>query len=465
MTGCWLLPTRNRIGNLRRFLTSARETAADTPGWVLVNDDELARDREAYDQAMRLAPPGWILRPVVASCYGDALRYVWDDIKGMDWVGLVSDDLVPVTSKWDVQLLFGLQGWNFISSNDGWQADANIAQGRMHGATVWSGNLLRSVGWLMPPGLRHIFHDDVWETLGRETGCWSVRMDIMVKHLHEALQGVRGPTMDPTSDLWKHDQAVFETWRDTDKNDLVGRIKAMMESAGVTVMKPDFTGVNLMIGVPSHDGRYEGAFMTSLFQTFQMMTTNGVTCQLAEEKYTADIALARANIFSTFVRSQATHLLMIDADMGWSQDAIIRLFCAKKDFVAIAGPKKRYPLQFAANYTDDNGNPIELVFDRESGTMEVGEIGAAFTLITRNCAERIAQAYPELEADNFNGERCFHVFNPMIVGRRQFSEDFSFCKRWRMIGGRVFMVPDIALRHVGSHTFEGSFAQTWKKPA
>lgn len=462
MNGVWILPTRGRIDNLRRFLTSARETATDTPGWVLVNRDELRRKRAQYDQAMKLAPPGWSIKPVTAKCYGDALRYIWKDIKDMDWVGLVSDDLVPVSSKWDVQLLSGIGGWNFISTNDGWQANADIMKGRMHGATVWSGNLLRAVGWLMPPDLRHIFHDDVWETLGRETGCWSVRMDIMVKHLHEALQGIRGPTMDPTSDLWRHDQTIYETWRIAEKDGAVQRIKTVMEVAGITLMRPDFTGVNLMIGVPSHDGKYEGNFMTSLFQTFQMMTANGVTVQLAEEKYTADIALARANIFSTFKRSQSTHLLMIDSDMGWSTDAVVRLFCAKKDFVAIAGPKKRYPLQFAANFTDDKGDPVPLTFDRESGTMEVGEVGAAFTLITRSCAEKMAAAYPELEADNFNGEHCWHVFNPMIEKRRQFSEDFSFCKRWRNIGGRCWMVPDVPLRHTGFHTFEGSFAQTWK---
>lgn len=462
MNGVWLLPTKGRIDNLRRFLTAARETATDTPGWVLVNHDELERDRASYELAMRVGPPGWELRPVEAECYGDALRFVWDDVKDMDWVGLVSDDLVPTSSKWDTQLLSGLQRWNFISSNDGWQASADIRVGRMHGATAWSGAILRAAGWLMPPGLRHIFHDDVWETLGRETGSWQTRMDVLVKHLHEALQGVRGPTMDPTSALWQHDQAVFEAWRSIEKDAAVARIRRCMDDAGVTMMQPDFAGVTLMIGVPSHSGAYEGHFMDSLFQTLQMMAANGVQILLSQEKYTADISLARANIFSTFVRSSATHLLMIDADMGWSTDAVVRLFCARKDFVSIAGPKKRYPLQFAASHTDAEGNPIDLAFDRTTGTMEVSEVGAAFTLITRSCAERIAQAYPMLEADNVNGEKNWHVFNPLVADRKSYQEDFAFCKRWRDVGGTVHIVPDMALKHTGSHTFEGAFIQAGK---
>ena len=454
MDGVWLLPTRGRIGNLRRFLNAAREMGTSTPGWILINDDEWSEWRHEYEPLLALAPRGWSFVPVHADSYGAALRAVWNKVEHMRWVGLVSDDLVPCTSTWDVQLLAALQGWNFVSSNDGWQAPQ-----RMHGAVAWSGDLLRAVGYLFPPGLRHIFHDDLWEGLGRETGCWQVRMDIMCRHLHESLEGVRGPTMDSQSALWQHDEAWFRDWEKAEKAETVERVRGLMTRYGVTTMKPDFTGVSLMIGTPAIDGSYDSAYVVGLYATMKMLQENGVLVQWAEEKYTADISLARSKILGAFLRTSATHLLMIDADMGWEPEAVMRLFCAKKEFVAIAGPKKRYPLSFAANFTDRDGNPIMLTFDAMSGTMEVGEVGSAFALVTRGMAERMVAGYPELVYVGVTGDLECALFNPMIENRRYYSEDFAFCARWRALGGTVHIVPDIALKHTGSHCFSGSFSQ------
>lgn len=459
----WLLPTKGRIDNLRRFLRASTEMGCQSPGLVIVNESELEREAGAYKQAMALAPKGWDLLGVKAETYGDALRATWKIVKDNEWIGLISDDLVPCSGNWDTQLIKALNGWNVVSSNDGWQAQTgDIYRDRLHGAIVWSGELARAVGWIFPEKIKHIFHDDVWETLGRETRCWQVRPDIMCRHLHEALNGVIGPTMDRNSLLWQHDEAVFKSWLAADKDACVARIKALMGSMGVKNVTVSFAGVKLMVATPCIDGKFEDAYVDSFLHTSQMMQAANVPVQWTKEKYTADIALARNKIFGLFLRSDYTHLLMIDADMGWKDDAIIRLFNAKKDFVAIAGPKKRYPLSFAANYTDDQGNPIMLSYDHDSGTMEVGEIGSAFALMTRACALKMAAAYPELEFTGITGEREFGVFNPMIQNKRYYSEDFAFCKRWRAIGGHVNFVPDVPLSHTGSHTFSGAFGDSAK---
>lgn len=460
--GVWLLPTRGRVANLRRFLSAAREMGTVTQGWCLVDEDDYQTNELAYAQAMALAPPGWTIRtgPNPDRRYGGALRAVWPAVKDMDWIGLVCDDLVPATGNWDVGLIKHLQGWNVVSSNDGWQAvTGDINRDRMHGAIAWSGPLARAVGWIFPDGLNHIFHDDAWEAMGRETACWQVHTEVMVKHLHEAKDGVIGPTMDPQSALWKHDEAWFKNWIATDKPACVERIKKHLESFGVRQMKPDLSGVSIMIGTPCIDARYESTFMISLFQTIRFLDSCGVASQFAEEKYTADIALARSNIFSAFVRSNCTHLLTIDADMSWGVDAIIRLFNAKKDFAAVAGPKKRYPITFAASYTSENGDPIQLQYDPESGAMEIGEIGSAFLLITRNCATKMVESYPELHYTGVTGESNYGVYTPMVISKKWYSEDFAFCKRWRGIGGHCYMIPEVVLGHTGAHTFSGSFAE------
>ena len=53
--GVWLLPTRGRVANLRRFLSAAREMGTQTVGWVLVDEDDYQANELAYGQAMALA--------------------------------------------------------------------------------------------------------------------------------------------------------------------------------------------------------------------------------------------------------------------------------------------------------------------------------------------------------------------------------------------------------------------------
>jgi hypothetical protein len=461
MSGTWLLPTKGRLKNLRRFINAAREHGTSTDGLILVNKSEWDEKQSQYEELLNLMPKGWSYLPVRAHTYGEAVRAVWDRTKDMDWVGLVSDDLVPSTTGWDKHLIKELKGWNFISSNDGKQAPQ-----RMHGAVVWSGELMRAVGWIFPDGLDHIFHDDTFESLGRETGCWQVRMDVMVRHVHEFYEtGVRGPTMDNTSELWKHDQARYEEWTRDEKADTIERIRKCQAKYDIRTLKPDFSNVNIMISTPSHSGSYESSFLISLYNTFDLLKQHNVGCQFAEEKYTAEISLARSKLFGAFLRSTATHMLMIDADMGWDVQAVVRMFCARVDLVAVAGPKKMYPLAFAANYTDEKGNAIVMHMDPNTGMMACGEVGMAFCLMSRGCAEKMAKAYPELEYVGVGGEREFDVFLPMVdKNKRRYGEDFSFCKRWRNIGGTMYLIPDVRLKHTGSHCFEGSLSEV-QKPA
>lgn len=451
----WLLPTKNRLADLRRFLSAAREMATSTPGLIVVNRSDWDVNRDAYQGLRLLLPREWDFAVVEAESYGEAIRAVWPRVAGAKWVGLVADDLVPATSAWDVQLVRRLNGWNFVSANDAVQAP-----NRMHGATVWSMPLLEAVGWLFPPELRHVFHDDIWENIGRAAQCWETRMEVVTRHLHEFYAtGARGPTMDPESVLWKHDQAVFEVWMRDELPQAVARVNELKAKFGICQINADLTGVKVMLASPSMSGEYESTFTIGMFNTFGLLAQHGAGYQWASEHYTADIALARNKLLAAFLRSQCTHLLLIDADMGWEPGAVVRLFAARKDFVAIAGPKKRYPLTFAANHTDDAGNPILMTMDPQSGTMEVSEVGLAFALLTRACVERMAAAYPELAYDGVTGDPEWGLCIPFIRGRRYYSEDFAFCRRWRDLGGTVHIVPDVSLKHTGKHTFEGAFIQ------
>ena len=131
----------------------------------------------------------------------------------------------------------------------------------------------------------------------------------------------------------------------------------------------------------------------------------------------------------------------------------------KLDLVGGAGPKKMYPLTFCIHSRDDQGREVFGKYYEQTNTVEVTGIGTGFLLITRACAERMVQAYPDLAFDPGEGRTEYGLFDSLIVNRTRYSDDFAFCWRWRKIGGQVHVMPSIKLAHVGSHCFEGSLLE------
>ena len=210
--GRFYLPSRNRPKSLARFFKAWNEMGATCPGAIVLNVDDWNANIAAYE-SLEL-PRGWEFAFAEADSLCDALRFCWPSMKEQAWVAMVDDDYIPETPGFDLRMVEALNGHNFISTNDCWQAKPDIRAGRMCGAWAFSGDLLRAVGYFIPEGLRKSYGDDVWETIGRATGTWTVRMDIIARHLHH-MNGKAD--VDETSAQvgkhWIHDTQVFRRWK------------------------------------------------------------------------------------------------------------------------------------------------------------------------------------------------------------------------------------------------------------
>lgn len=208
MKGTWLLPTHGRIPSLTRFMLAAIKAGTSTSGLVLVQQEEYA-DHIAEYEAITM-PHGWAYHLTESKGMGDKFREIWDDIKDLDWVGWTVDDQTPITHEWDRLLISGLNGRNIISCNDEHRAPYRIC------TPVFSGDLLRAVGYLYAPGFWHAWMDDAWEQLGVATGCWQVCMDVVVKHDDGFKTGVMDETHKASYSRMAEDQAAYEIWKRTD---------------------------------------------------------------------------------------------------------------------------------------------------------------------------------------------------------------------------------------------------------
>lgn len=231
----------------------------------------------------------------------------------------------------------------------------------------------------------------------------------------------------------------------------------------------DLSSYNLLICTPSFDGKVEETYQSSLDNTKALLSLHGAKIDVFKVKYVADIAFARSKLLGAFLRNERfTHMMFIDADMGWDAKDIAYMLMLQRDFIAAVGPKKIYPIEYAYQLIGDDSRPLPLYHELETNVAEIPYVGAAFMMLSRNCVEKMVRSYPELDYDMPDGEVEHALFDSIIINnpgnpRRRLSEDFSFCYRWRKIGGNVEVKMDVTLTHTGGHTFTGNLFEHFRR--
>ena len=206
--------------------------------------------------------------------------------------------------------------------------------------------------------------------------------------------------------------------------------------------------------MPCYSSKVHFQTMRSLLLDAVNIIGRGDKFSMAEDLGNSDIAGSRGAIFGAFVRSDADVLVFIDDDVFWTPGALIKLIDQPVDVVGGIYPKKRDPLEWPFKI----GIKDEYRVDPTTGLMEVMGLPGGFMKISRNCAEKMVEAYPRQTLRSTNEYTQFWpVFYPyeMPDGNR-LSEDFSFCQRWLDIGGQVWADFELEMGHIGYKSFVGT---------
>ena len=226
MKGLWLLPTRCRLVKLQNFFDAAMENGITTPGVCLVQKDELAELKDGYAAIRK--PDNWNIFPTNSDGLGDKSREVFSAVSKLDWVGLACDDLRPQTPGWDKTLVEAVNGKNIVTCNDGQQGSL-----RMAGITIFSGGLLRAMGYMFPQHFWHTYADNVWEDIGRGAECWTYVDSVLIKHDHPFRNQKIDPALadDTTSKSYgqsARDQQAYAQWIANDRAACIARGRRML---------------------------------------------------------------------------------------------------------------------------------------------------------------------------------------------------------------------------------------------
>jgi hypothetical protein len=248
------------------------------------------------------------------------------------------------------------------------------------------------------------------------------------------------------------------------------------------------TNVNLVVATPCFGGQISVTYAGSIFKLQKVLRGAGeIDLKVIFKDGDALITRARASLVAQFLDDPAaTHLLFVDADIGFEPDQVMRLINCGADICAAVYPIKRIdwakvksvmqaerpnPGAAALHYVFEVPDPNAVAI--RAGFVQVRYAGTGFLMIRRQALEKMCAHYPQLkykrdhsvEAAAVSNNR-YALFDCMIDETGTYlSEDFSFCKRWSDLGGEIWADLDSRLSHVGPLVFRGDLSSQFMPTA
>lgn len=187
-----------------------------------------------------------------------------------------------------------------------------------------------------------------------------------------------------------------------------------------------------------------------------LLYQHGIMASIYYLKRNPYLADARNMLTNIFLSSTATDMLFIDDDVGSTPQAVLQIAQAKRAFVAGIYPQKtedgsvRWPVQFDTPeiQVDDDGfidNPISV----PTGFLRLNR--AVFDALDHEDYLNHTAAGPL--------EMCKGFFKSGPQNGRYVGEDPDLCMRWRALGGKIYIIPDLDFTHSGEFVWRGNFGR------
>jgi hypothetical protein len=240
--------------------------------------------------------------------------------------------------------------------------------------------------------------------------------------------------------------------------------------------------VQVMIATPMYGGLCNGSYTVGLLTAVGVFSQHGIAMQYAHMMNESLITRARNSLAKDFLESECTHLMFIDADIGFNPVDIPPMLNADKDIICGIYPKKEInwvdvtkavnagvPPQQLHHYTgafvlNTVGDSNTLEGDLYT-PLEIANGGTGFMLIKREVFEGLIGKVPTYNNDVFAAvddasqkiviNEFFATSIDKDAGNRLLSEDYHFCKIAREVGFKVWAAPWAHLSHTGTYIFNG----------
>lgn len=194
-----IVPSKGRPKAVSALAAAFVETCtADTRLLVALDDDDPTLDSYTGDYPRYVGRHANMVEAVNAAAAA----------VGSFAVGFMGDDHRPRTKGWDRRYLDALRqmGTGIVYGDDLLRGPELPTQCAM------SVDIVKTLGFMCPPGLRHMYVDNFWRDLGRAAGCLRYLPAVVVEHVHPTAGKVgwdAGHLRVNHPSVYEHDEAVY----------------------------------------------------------------------------------------------------------------------------------------------------------------------------------------------------------------------------------------------------------------
>jgi hypothetical protein len=263
------------------------------------------------------------------------------------------------------------------------------------------------------------------------------------------------------------------------------------------------TRLSLAVYTPSLTGHFAYVYVATLIGLQRACVANGVGFSWGTVVGSSILPTARNRCCDRFMRSAATHMLFLDGDVGVDPQDILTMMALDLEFSTLPYSKRvvDWPRAVDAIQGVKNTNPqvlssllatpaFDLPMDQkeipaeiaEHGFVRVNHAATGAMLLKRSVFEKInaaGLADQIVEAINIDpagsqGPDGYSVtggpLNPMAEyfnyskdsNNLFVGEDYTFCEKWRSLGGEIYMKITAKTIHTGEMNFEFDFNEMSK---
>lgn len=210
------------------------------------------------------------------------------------------------------------------------------------------------------------------------------------------------------------------------------------------------TKPKVFIATPTYDSRVHVQYMLGVTHTIMDLKSKGVDVYLVPNLASTLLILGRNTLIEAFMKTDATHLMFIDSDLGFNGDSVSTLMSYDKDIVCGVYPSRKATTFIYRPTASEDGS---FVSDKtHPHLIQADMIPAGFMCVKRDVIVKMRERFKHLAyapKEEGMGDTGTLLFNTEVVDGEFWSEDYVFSLRAREVGAEIWMDPKIQFDHAG----------------
>lgn len=194
---------------------------------------------------------------------------------------------------------------------------------------------------------------------------------------------------------------------------------------------------------PSHDGYFPIHYLHSLVHSLELLRSKGVNVTFNALCFSALVGVSRDHLFSFAHRHRFDDVFFIDSDMAWEPEDLWKNLQHPADFTGAMYRAKDETLKLMYKALP---NP-----EMKGALAEVEFVGMGLVRLTKNAISRLWDSAKQ--EYSHNGHTLRELFPVTVEKGDVVGEDVHFCRKWRALGGKIYLDLGLRARHWGNKMY------------